>query len=540
MFSDDDFKPAGLFGSRGIRPEVADDAFFPYDQGDLAQLRDAYRRCGSEARPIDEARAMRAPGIVMRRFPVPGADPDITPEMRPARPILTPPVVSGRYFRPHHHEWMKPEVRAKHVRRAKNRPEDVEAGCTPAELAEIQKMVLPHEWELTLGGDHFGVDIESHYGAPMHIHVPIAKYLFKASPTVDAWIGEHSHAEDFGDELVEVDEDDDLPFAVEMWPVHRRKFHPYERPNLDRLPDPATSSYEEVYEVPVDPMPAWDQRHPHHVKVKNRDIAMAKRLSSHPMGLARIAGADRVFMALEGCLKEAALVSAGEATFSCPSVSLWDAPELDDFARDHLRGKTVFVVCDSDWNDGHHEQVTRLTLLARDRLRRVLQTDDVHAAAPPEADDGSKQGVDDFLGAGGSVDNLVVWDLRPRVDVREEITRRTDRRVQKNGLDRDEPVANWLITHADPVTGESTVALSTIARNLYDELGRETVRATERAVQESVAQLVKDGIVREIEPLSLRRGFNALGATREWLGKLQVVEELRAEVVEQRVAEPRS
>lgn len=512
MFRDDDFKPDGLFGIRGISRDVAEGAFFPYEQSDITQLHAAYQACGGEARPVDEARARRAPGIVMQRFPVPGADPTITPEMRPEWPILTSPKVSGHYFRPHHHEWMKKEVREAHVSRAKNRPEDVVRGCTPDELAEIQKMLYPHEWELTFGGDHFGVDVESQHGAPMHIHVPIAKYLFKASPTVEAWIGEHSHAEDFGDELVKRDEDGKLPFAVEMSAVHLGKFHPEE-----------------------EPLPEWDERHAHPVRVKNPDIAMAKRLSRHPYRCEERWQRDRVFFALEGCLKEAALVSAGEATFSCPSVSLCNAPELDTFAREYLHGKTVYVVCDSDWNDGEHEQVTRLTLLACDRLRRLGV--DAHAAAPPEADDGGKQGVDDFLGvrnADGTPkytpDDLVVWDLRSGVDLREEITRRTDRRVQKNGLDRDVPVANWIITHADPVTGESTVALSTIARNLHEELGRDKLSDTEQAVKASVRQLVKDGVVREVQPLALRRRYNALGVKGEWLGKLEIAKDLRAEV----------
>jgi hypothetical protein len=532
MFTDDDFGPDGLFGSRGITdPAVAEGAFFPYEQGNVAQMVDAFIACGAKPTEVDVRRTDRAPGIVMRRFAVPGAAPVVTPEMRPAWAIFSPPRVSLRDVKPTHHEWMPPEVRAAHVRRRKDTPEAVARGCTPAELADIRAMVKPWEWELTYGADHDGHDITSHYGSPLHVHVPLAKYLFAASPTVEAEIGRHTHLDTYGAEYADPDGD---AWETLMYSSHARRFH--DDPN-------APDWYEDNLNGPGGP--DWYEEHGHVVTIKDRTVAVAQRLSSHPMGLARIPTARRVMFALEGCLKEASLVNAGEATFSCPSVSLWNAPELDDFARDHLRGKTVFVVCDSDWNDGDHEQVTRLTLLARDRLRRVLRTDDVHATAPPTtncAKHKGKHGVDDFLGHGGNVDDLVAWDLRSRVNVRDAIRQRTVRRLQENGLVRDVAVATWYITHADPKTGQSAASLGTAARNLRDVLGRNTDEAARMAVKHAVKQLCTDGILHEVEPIRLRQQWSALGSQRVWVGKMQVDDDVRAEVDLERVGDitPRS
>jgi hypothetical protein len=148
-------------------------------------------------------------------------------------------------------------------------------------------------------------------------------------------------------------------------------------------------------------------------RVKDRSQSLARRIDVHPWAVNRFDNAERVMFALEGCIKADALVSAGEAVFSVPSVTLWDADELDGFAFRYLVGKTVFIVPDADWHTNW--MVDRQALLCRTRLRRLGI--DTHIAAPPyeKPPPGKKKpvrnGVDDYLGYGGTVDDLVVRDL---------------------------------------------------------------------------------------------------------------------------------
>lgn len=130
-----------------------------------------------------------------------------------------------------------------------------------------------------------------------------------------------------------------------------------------------------------------------------------KRIDLHPMAGELLPDAERVFFALEGALKNDAILSAGEAVLSVPSVTLWKRRELQSFARRFLRGKVVFVVPDADWFS--NSLVDLQALLVREVLREVLGDQSVHIAAPPiefmKEVDGKKkdQGVDDWLGTPG-------------------------------------------------------------------------------------------------------------------------------------------
>ena len=139
----------------------------------------------------------------------------------------------------------------------------------------------------------------------------------------------------------------------------------------------------------------------------------ATRIDVHPRAEELFADADRVFFGIEGCIKADSILSAGEAVFSVPSVTCWKAPELRQFARKYLIGKTVFIVPDADWNENW--MVINQALRCRSYLR-ALGVEHVYIAAPPieegaERDEKDKlvhNGVDDFRGAGGKVDDLVV------------------------------------------------------------------------------------------------------------------------------------
>ena len=125
------------------------------------------------------------------------------------------------------------------------------------------------------------------------------------------------------------------------------------------------------------------------------------RIDLHPRSAALLADADRVFFALEGALKNDAILSAGEAVFSVPSVTLWKPEELQRFAKDFLAGKTVFVVPDADWIG--NPMVDWQALLVRTYLREALGDALVHIAAPPVEffHDTGEKGVDDWLGTYG-------------------------------------------------------------------------------------------------------------------------------------------
>jgi len=135
------------------------------------------------------------------------------------------------------------------------------------------------------------------------------------------------------------------------------------------------------------------------------DSGANRRIDLHPRAARLVPNADRVFFVLEGTLKNDAVVSAGEAVFSVPSVTLWDSSELRLFAQAYLQGKTVFVIPDADWFT--NREVDKQALFVRTLLR--WEGINAYIAAPPVSglSDGVK-GVDDFLGGGGAVEELVI------------------------------------------------------------------------------------------------------------------------------------
>jgi hypothetical protein len=173
----------------------------------------------------------------------------------------------------------------------------------------------------------------------------------------------------------------------------------------------------------------------------------SRRLDVHPFAYKRMRDAEVVVYAIEGSVKGDAVLSrildeeeAGRprpwSVFCTPSVTTAHAKELRHVSRTVLRNKLVVVCCDADWVS--NEAVRRAALDIRDRY---LEDEGVRAAvaAPPlpEVDDpqpcscrrpirpevdeagvacrycgGYFKGVDDFLVAGGSLDNLSVLDRR--------------------------------------------------------------------------------------------------------------------------------
>lgn len=160
--------------------------------------------------------------------------------------------------------------------------------------------------------------------------------------------------------------------------------------------------------------------HPHTYTQRVNLPSTEKRLDMHPRTRKQLGRGkpSRWFFSIEGTPKNDALVSAREAAFNVPSVTMWRAPELGDFAREYLTG-LVYVVPDSDW--ASNPGVALQAFECREFLRGIVGQDFVHVvAAPPKCGDvcdhtgqerkNHKRGADDFLGEGFTPDDLIVLD----------------------------------------------------------------------------------------------------------------------------------
>ncbi|MEX2274890.1 MAG: hypothetical protein WEA10_04920 [Actinomycetota bacterium] len=255
--------------------------------------------------------------------------------------------------------------------------------------------------------------------------------------------------------------------------------------------------------------------HQHESPRKDPDQSPEKRLDMHPLSAALLPSARRVFFALEGVLKADALLSAGECVFDVPSVTLWQAPELEAFAR--TLTVPVYVVPDADWAD--NPQVALQAFECRERLRG--HGVDAHVAAPP----GPDKGVDDFLGGGGRVEDMAVLE-REMSPGFHAWARSLD--VRADRAKTDVAVMAWLALHAD----DSGTALKS-AQIIAQYVGR-----AHQVVHRSVARLLDAGVVtwdgdlvfhfdRFIRVERRRKPFN-LGPGWAQLPRLVLRDDLRA------------
>jgi hypothetical protein len=165
----------------------------------------------------------------------------------------------------------------------------------------------------------------------------------------------------------------------------------------------------------------------------------AMRIDVHPLALPLIRERSRVFFVIEGCIKADAILSAGEAVLSVPSVTLWNAPELRRVAARYLSGKTVYIVPDNDWVE--NPLVITQAMLLRSFLRRLGI--EAHIASPPYP---GPKGVDDLLAAGGTVDDLLVFEREAPAGLPRWIKSRSRRRDTAR---RDAEIAESLVLHAE-------------------------------------------------------------------------------------------
>jgi len=143
---------------------------------------------------------------------------------------------------------------------------------------------------------------------------------------------------------------------------------------------------------------------------------MAQRIDAHSLAVELIRESPVVFYGIEGCLKADAILADGGAPISVPSVGQWDAAELEDVADAYLRDKTVVVVCDADWHD--NRLVINEARLCESWLRRFGVSKTYVAAPPPRFHGKNTKGVDDLIGVGGHLEDLLVVErkMNPRLE----------------------------------------------------------------------------------------------------------------------------
>jgi hypothetical protein len=231
-------------------------------------------------------------------------------------------------------------------------------------------------WQAHIDRDKGPDDHRGHNTELVHSHRQFAKYVFPIPPTVEQYY-EHDHEHSWQRKC-----------AADRPAYHR--------------------SHVNKHHGGVDVVGL----HEHTRRVKDRTTPIARRIDAHPLavGLLRCA-AEVVYLVIEGCIKADAVLADGGAVLSVPSVSLWDCTELGEVALEYLVGRTVVVVPDADWH--HNDAVINQARLCQAALFH-LGVSVVYVAAPPPTFHGTPtKGVDDFIGAGGHLEELLVIDAEP-------------------------------------------------------------------------------------------------------------------------------
>jgi hypothetical protein len=173
----------------------------------------------------------------------------------------------------------------------------------------------------------------------------------------------------------------------------------------------------------VVPLDGWHD-HWKHSKYLYTPGNSAKRLGTNPLSIERNYEGELFVIVMEGTLKMVAVTEAGYPCIDAGSVTLWASSsveaepdgeggfyggqylELDEFCERHLEGRSVAVVCDSDWHENaavRFQTETVAGIVGRYAARVV-------ACAPPEGSSygwshpltgierRAKRGVDDWLG----------------------------------------------------------------------------------------------------------------------------------------------
>lgn len=237
----------------------------------------------------------------------------------------------------------------------------------------------------------------------------------------------------------------------------------------------------------------------------------AKVIDIHPMALRLLeAGGRRCFFCLEGVLKNDAVLSTGEPVINCGSVTLWDDPALWDFAARYLaRFEMVVIVPDSDWignlqvADQAHRVTNRLVEIGIQAriaapeatcsattgceacIHPIHRDSDPNGRRVPE----HKNGVDDWLGSGGTIDELVTWET---TEVLGNLPLAIGR--QRRSRTRNQKVLEYLCREQTPSTGRVRRALRHIGNDLH---------MSKDAVWRALQDWQETGYVRRVPPKDL-------------------------------------
>jgi hypothetical protein len=455
-----------------------------YTADDPSRVREAYHWLDRHQRSYMTRLAVQDDGVVIVRHAPPGLGlPHVFAELRPDNPVRTGPP------RWHYH----PSI---HTRGTPTIPEGPSAGrpLSKKQIYTLDAMTRNgHIARSKNEDDHSGTNCED-----VHKHQPRAKYLFPPAPTKDvAWA--HDHAEAFAGK------------------TGKRAEHVSRRHGGVDVAG----------------------RHVHSSKRKDESANYAKRLDLHPLAQPRFEKAKRVFFVIEGCIKADAVLSTGEAVFSVPSVTLWDAPELPQFIEKYLQGKEVVIVPDADWFE--NAGVKRQAILCRSFLR--LHGLEALVAAPPiEGVEEGIKGVDDFLAAGNNLDDLVVIDREVDVDYLEWLKGQAPTKVlhgrggsslelrmplpgsgRRDGRKRSADVVEAIALHADD-KGTFSGSLGTLAR---------VMGMQRRRVPRGLDDLLETGAATVDKPLATQSGVwhgNYYDRALEWVDRptITVHPDLRA------------
>jgi hypothetical protein len=404
----------------------------------------------------------QADGYAIVRHAIPGEPPAI-PQLRPDKPVITQgPVIHWHADspRPTYGEFRE-QARTLNLKR----PLKVDADRSPDDpcpdwillrgqagsaqwarhinrgLRQLQKGEPPAP------DDHCGHNVQA-----LHKHQPLAKYVFVPMPPKIEDLGARVH-----------------DHADYKQPANRSRHVERQHEGVD-----VVGYHTHTY-------PARDPRLPE----------IARRIDVHPLAWQRIVENPVVFFVIEGCLKADAVLSAGGAVFSVPSVSLWNAAELGRFAVDYLFDKTVIIVPDADWAD--NALVINQARMAETELRRRGVPETHVAAPPPRLGRHKTKGVDDFIGAHGRLKDLVVLDCEEQCDIHAWIARHGRRRDQ---IERDEEVLRALSRYTSASDGIFKAPLQTLAH---------VIKVQKMSVSRAIRSLAALGAVTINGDLTTRR-----------------------------------
>jgi hypothetical protein len=139
-------------------------------------------------------------------------------------------------------------------------------------------------------------------------------------------------------------------------------------------------------------------------------------LDVHPTMTARLQDATAPLIITEGVRKADALTTLGQCAVAVSGVWNWktrteddESITLQDFEEIRVSGRRVILMFDSDARSNANVRLA-LRRLADMLIARGAQ---VETILPPDGPNGEKQGIDDFLGAGGVWESL--WSPENRL-----------------------------------------------------------------------------------------------------------------------------